>query len=197
MQDHVDIVLLRKAHHFVECLPAIIAAMEISFIIADMTISSYKYSDCVRSCVGVSAAVQYIQDGIGNLSEGRGEALGGHLGNALWRQRRTISAQTIRRGTFFNLAWISENGICSAVEDTVVSGTRDATLPPTPRNPRSHDQNLSRAADLRTRFGEEARHHNFNDSARKSIAMWPTRALFARSVWKGIYVLSLNSKMNC
>jgi hypothetical protein len=50
MQNHVDIVLLSKTHHFMEGLPAVVAPMKITFIVADMTISGYKNSDRIQSC---------------------------------------------------------------------------------------------------------------------------------------------------
>jgi hypothetical protein len=38
VQYHVDIMLFRQTHHFVERLPAVILAMRIALVVADMAV---------------------------------------------------------------------------------------------------------------------------------------------------------------
>jgi hypothetical protein len=53
MQDHIDIVLLRKAHDFIEGLPAVVLAICIALVEADMAVSGDKDPDSVCTCLNI------------------------------------------------------------------------------------------------------------------------------------------------
>lgn len=80
-QYHVDVSLLRQAHDFMEAFPAVVAPNVVSFVVANMTVSSYQYPDGIRCC-SVSVIYGYcgarrscILEGAGILSPA--DALGG------------------------------------------------------------------------------------------------------------------------
>jgi hypothetical protein len=49
VQDHVDVMLLRQAHYFVEGLPAVVLTVRIAFVVANVAVGGDKYTDRVST----------------------------------------------------------------------------------------------------------------------------------------------------